>query len=284
VRDNLVREIHDAVARSSSPVEASVRPPATTPRELRAMQRDVLRKLRLSAGASVAEIGCGVGVLGVPIAQSSARYIGLDFAPRAVDVANERLRAAGVGERAHALCLDVLSVSRQALRELGCFDRVLVYAVLHYARSEREAVRFLQSTVDLLAPGGRALVGNVPLEDLQIDWVSSESAPRAPAQRLLETTRWLSSAGAGAVPLTRRWKVRRVIATALHIRRGAESFSLPRLPSNYVVPLTTTAVERWLGTLEGSFAYHWELPAPGVPLAHGRADLIVVRRCARARG
>jgi hypothetical protein len=38
--DNLVRDVHDAVAGSDSLVEASVRPPRTTPRELRAMGHD----------------------------------------------------------------------------------------------------------------------------------------------------------------------------------------------------------------------------------------------------
>jgi len=278
VSENLVRDVHDAVARSDSPVEASVRPAATTPRELRALQRDVRRKLALRPGVSVAEVGCGVGLLGVPVAERAGRYVGLDFAPQAIEVANEALRAAGVGDRACALCVDVLSIDREELRALGRFDRVLVYAVFHYARTEEEAVCFLKRTVELLAPGGRALIGNVPLEDLHADWMSIEPSPHGLIARLIAAARWVMSPGEAPVPLTRRWKARRTVETLWKSRSAGAGFAPVRLPSNYTLPLTTAAVERWLAALDGDFLHRWELPAPGVPLAFGRADLIILRR------
>lgn len=276
--ENLVRDVHDAVARSKSQVEASVRPPATSPRELRAMQRDVRRKLALRSGMSVAEIGCGVALLGVPIAERAGRYVGLDFAPEAVRVANERLGAARVGDRAHALCIDVLALAEDELAALGRFDRVLVYAVFHYARTDEEAVRFLQRTVELLNPGGRALVGNIPLEDLQADWIATEPAPQGLLARAIAAARWVMSPGTARVALTRRWKAHRTVEMLLKRGAAAEEFAPARLPSNYTLTLTTAAVERWLATLGGDLAHHWELPAPGVPLAPGRADLIITRR------
>ena len=223
----------------------------------------------------MAESGCGVGLIGVSVAEHAARYLGLDFSPQAVRVANERLRAAEVGDRARALCVDALAVGDRELEALGRFDRVLVYAVLHYARSEREAVRFLQLTVDLLAPGGRALVGNVPLDDLQVDWTAPDPDPQGLVARVIAVARWVMSPGTAPVPLTRRWKARRVVETMSKFRSPAESFAPTRLPPNYTPPLTTAAVECWLGSLEGDLTYHWELPAPGVPLVVGRADLII---------
>lgn len=285
--DNLVRDIHDAVASSEDPVEASIRPTGTTRRELRAMERDVLRKLRLDRSTSVAEIGCGVGLLGLPVAERAARYVGLDFAPRAVRVANERLRAAGLGDRAGVLCLDVLSIAEEELARLGRFDRVLMYAVLHYARNEREAVRLLRCAIDLLAPGGRVLVGNIPLEDLSIGWTAGERPSRGPLARLLAAGGWTVTAGS-AVPLTIGWKTRRTVETL--IKAGGHRFimarspgqvkvaSPARLPANYTLVLTTMAVERWLTTLDSGLTYRWALPAPSVPLAPGRADLIIEDR------
>jgi 2-polyprenyl-3-methyl-5-hydroxy-6-metoxy-1,4-benzoquinol methylase len=278
VTDNLVRDIHDAVAASEDPAQASVRPPHTSARQLRAMRRDVLRKLRLKRDMSVAEIGCGVGLLGVPIAARVARYTGLDFAPQAVRVANERLRAAGVGARAQALCLDVLSVEQQRLRELGRYDRVLLYAVLSCARSEREGICFLQRAVDLLAPGGRALVGNLPLQDLAVDWAPREPPPRGLPARAWAAARWIATPGTAPVALTRRWKLRRALTTALAPRAPVERFVPARLPDGYTVALSTETVERWLAAVEGEVSHHWQLPAPGVPLAAGRADLILLRR------
>jgi SAM-dependent methyltransferase len=278
--ENLVRDVHDAVAASASPAEASVRPPGTTPRELQAMRRDVLGKLRLDEpGISVAEIGCGVGLLGVPVAQRAGRYVGLDFAPQAVRVANERLQAAALGDRARALCLDVLS-SGEGLDELGRFDRVLMYAVLHYARDEREAALFLQRAFDLLAPGGRALIGNVPLDDLRADWRASERVPRGVPARLLAVGRWVATPGVAPVPLTRRWKARRVIEATIKRSSGSSGdlFAPARLPAGYTLTLRTGDVERWLAALDGDLTYRWQLPSPGVPLAPARADLIVLRR------
>jgi SAM-dependent methyltransferase len=275
--DNLVRDVHDAVAGSRSPAEASVRPPGTTPRQLVAMQRDVLRKLRLRRGTSVAEIGCGVALLGVPVARRAGRYVGLDFAPRAVQVANDRLRSAGRHHSAHVVCIDVLTAGREELQELGSFDRVLMYAVFHYARTEQEAMLFLQRTVDLLAPGGRALIGNVPLDDLGADWEAPDTVPQALIARLVALVRWVLHPGTGAVPLTRRWKARNVFETSLKGCSSGQRFAAARLPANYTLLLTTPAVERWLATVDGDFVHHWELPAPGVPLARGRADLIIVR-------
>jgi SAM-dependent methyltransferase len=279
VSDNLVRDIHDVVAASEDPAEASVRPPGTTRRELRAMRRDVLRKLQLRPGMSVAEIGCGVGMLGVPVAQRAARYVGLDFAPRAVQVANERLRAAGVGDRARALCIDVLGIADEDLDRLGHFDRVLVYAAFHYVRSEQEALRFLQRTVDLMAPGGTALVGNIPLADLGIDWTASERPPRGPIERLIAAGSWIATPGTAPVPLTPGWKARRTVETIIKARsrRPVDAFPPVRLPTNYTLTLTTVAIERWLAALDGDLTHRWRLPAPGVPLVHGRADLIVLR-------
>jgi SAM-dependent methyltransferase len=274
--DNLVRDVHDAVAGSDILAEAGVRPAGTTGREMRAMRRDALRKLRLDDQASVVEIGCGIGLLGLPVARRAGRYVGLDFAPRAVEVANTRLRAAGLTPRARVICVDVLSADRGMLKALGRFDRVLVYSVLHYARTDAEALRFLQSTVDLLAPHGRALVGNIPLEDLLIDWPSREPQAGLLA-RLLSATRWAARGGRAPVALTRRWKLRRLAEMALKVPSSATGFAPARLPSGYTISLTTAVVERWLAMLGEELVHHWELPAPGVPLASARADLIVSR-------
>lgn len=277
--DNLVREIHDLVATSEDPSQASARPPGTTSRELRAMRRDVLGKLRLSKGMSVAEVGCGICLLGVPVAKRAERYVGLDFAPRAVQVANERLQRSGVGDHARALCVDVLNITDEDLEQLGRFDRVLMYAVLHYARSEQEAVRLLRRTVDLLAPGGRALVGNIPLEDLAIGWTVEEYGRRGPLARLIVAGGWAATPGP-VVPLTFRWKARRTLETIVKAgsRRSVVAFAPARLPASYTLSLTTEAVERWLDLLGGDVTHRWELSAPGVPLAPGRADLVILRR------
>ena len=275
--ENLVRDIHDVAATSAIPAEASVRPSGTTSRELAAMQRDVLRKLALEPGMSVLEIGCGVAVIGLPVAERAARYVGLDFAPHAVDAANRRFLEAGLADKATAVNVDVLALGDTELRELGPFDRVLAYAVLHYARSEQETVRFLQVIHDLLASGGRALIGNLPLEDLRADWPAPPPQTPGLAARLAAVARWTTSAGKSPVPLTRGWKARYVVQSATKGRSRDPEFVSPQLPPNYTLPLTTAVFERWLAAFD-ELGHRWALPAPGVPLAAARADLILVRR------
>jgi SAM-dependent methyltransferase len=274
-----VREIHDAVARSPDHVQASVRPPGTTPRQLRAMTREVLRKLEVGPRTSVLEIGCGIGVLGLPVARTAASYVGLDFAPRAVEVFQARLTQAGLSGRARALCLDVLTASDAELRALGRYDRVLMYAVVHYARSDAEAHRFLEHTVALLAPGGRALIGNVPLEDLDVDWAPDVPASRTVPGRVVSWVRWAMAPPARSpVQLTRRWKMRRGLELALSSGRpDTARFTPAQLPPSYTVALTVSGIERSLADLGVTLRHRWSPPGPGVPLAAGRADLIIER-------
>jgi len=277
VSENLVRDIHDAVAGSDIPAEASVRPPGTTSRELAAMHRDVMRKLR-PEHSSVVEIGCGVALLGEPVARRAARYMGLDFAPQAVAAANRRFRDAGLAEKAVAVNVDVLALGATELRDLGRFERVLMYAVLHYARSEDEAVRFLRVVDALLASGGRALIGSLPLEDLQTDWPAPGDPEASRLARLAKSARWIATRGTAPVPLSRVWKARHLAQSAVRDRSREPRFASPQLPANYTLPLTTAAIERWLAGFGDDLRHRWLLPAPGVPLAAGRADLILVRR------
>jgi SAM-dependent methyltransferase len=279
VRQNLVREVHDAVARSPDHVEASARPAGTTPRQLRVMTREVLRKLEVGPRTSVLEIGCGIGVIGVPVAARAASYVGLDFAPQPVEVLRARLAQAGLDKRARALCLDVLTANDADLRELGRVDRVLMYAVLHYARTDAEARRFLERTVALLAPGGRALIGNIPLEDLGVGWTPAAPASRSLLSSTVSSVRWVAEPPSPSpMPLTRRWKMRRILELAMS-RGGPRSvgFTPPRLPAGYTAALTIEGIERWLADLGGPLRHHWSPPGPGVPLAAGRADLIIER-------
>ena len=88
--DNPVRILHDSVARSNDPVVASTRPASTTSTEMRRMVEDVIAKLEPD-GMTVIDIGCGTGVLGVPIARRAARYAGeADRARVAVAVGGPR--------------------------------------------------------------------------------------------------------------------------------------------------------------------------------------------------
>jgi hypothetical protein len=79
------------------------------------------------------------------------------------------------------------------------------------------------------------------------------------------------------VPLTRRWKARRAVERLIktHLESPVGDFTPMLMPEHHAIALSTAAVERWLASIDSVFTYRWELPAPNVPLAAGRADLIL---------
>src|SRR3954452_10343629 len=109
---DLVRTMHDDAARDPNPGVASVRPRGTTRLELRLLVRDVLRKLDVGAESSVLEIGCGVGVIGVPIARKVRRYVGVDLAEVALGVLATQLADAGLDHRAELHTVDFVAAPR----------------------------------------------------------------------------------------------------------------------------------------------------------------------------
>lgn len=232
--DNPVRILHDSVARSNDPVVASTRPASTTSTEMRRMVEDVIAKLEPD-GMTVIDIGCGTGVLGVPIARRAARYAGVDLSPEAVGVLSKLLPASDIR------CADV---TRDDLSYLGTFDRVLVYAVLHYVASEAEGERFVRRALELLAPGGHALIGNIPLP--------SGDLPHSVRQR-----------AAGLA-----WRARR------RVQHRPRRTVAGGIPAGYCLPLTRELIDSWLQRIP-TLRWRWVAPRVGVPLQRGRADLLI---------
>jgi len=272
---DLVKQMHDDVARSADPAEASVRPAGTSRLQLRCTIRDVARKLRVNATTSVLDVGCGIGVLGVPLAQRASRYLGVDFAPTAVEVCRERLAAAGTSEHASAECVDILG--GDAVPRLGAFDRVLLNAAIHFSRTDAEGQRFVSTVVENLAPGGLGMIGNVPLEDLRQDWPAALTDQGFLA-RLRSTAEWIASSGEPPVPLKPSWKLRYTLySRALHALPGGSDFRTGELPEGYAIPLTTARVEGWLSASGVPCTFVWTLPHPASSLVTARADLLIRR-------
>lgn len=233
---NPVRDLHDAVARSDDPVVASTRPATTTPLEMRRMVEDVVAKLR-PEGVSVVELGCGTGVLAGPIAALASAYVGVDMAGEAIRVLTERVPAAIVR------CADVVN---DDLSDLGVFDRVLVYATLHYVSTEGEGEHFVRSSLALLAPGGLALFGNLPIPAAEL--------PHSHRQR--------------AVALA--W------TAARRLQRRPHRSAVNSLPPGSALSLSRPLIESWLQGIPG-IRWRWLAPRAGTPMHRTRADLVVER-------
>ncbi|HXT19686.1 MAG TPA: methyltransferase [Thermoanaerobaculia bacterium] len=122
----------------------------------------------------------------------------LDVGPGCSDVATSIV--ALCGERGHSLVLvdsaemlaqlaDEAFVEKRAGRfpddhldwiaeRRGSFDAVLVYSVLHYVFVERDVFAFLDRALELLAPGGRLLLGDVPNQSMRKRFFSSAAGVR----------------------------------------------------------------------------------------------------------
>jgi SAM-dependent methyltransferase len=239
------------------------------------MVRDALRKLDLNASSEVLEVGCGTGIFAIPIARSAARYVGTDFAGEALGVLESSLTAMQPRAPFDLVRADFLNADLDELGWTAAFDRALMYAVVHYARSDDEGVEFLRRLTRCLRPGGRALVGNIPLTELSGDGPRIVGA--GGADRIRGLARWVAAQD----DVARRpagWKLRSIVLQTVRARLagGEPGFETAALPTGYTVELTRARVDGWLREVDG-VTHRWLLPAPGTPMHLSRADLVLVR-------
>ena len=111
----------------------------------------VARKLNLSPGDRLLDIGCGWGTMGIHAAQHyGARVIGVTLSEPQQRYATERARLAGVG--------DLVEFRVQDFRDItdAPFDAISSIGMAEHV-GRRSLPRYTQVIWDLLAPGGRFL-------------------------------------------------------------------------------------------------------------------------------
>ncbi|WP_194910419.1 non-ribosomal peptide synthetase [Catenulispora rubra] len=106
----------------------------------------------------VLEIGVGSGLLLAGIVDSVDEYWGTDFSAPAVDRLRAHLDQTPHGDRVR---LGVQAADDVTGLPPGGFDTVLINSVVQYFPSAAYLDRVLSQALDLLAPGGRLIVGDV---------------------------------------------------------------------------------------------------------------------------
>ncbi|MDE3070213.1 MAG: class I SAM-dependent methyltransferase, partial [Acidobacteriota bacterium] len=125
---------------------------ARTLAEAQAHKRDLIcRKLALSDGARLLDVGCGWGSLVIDAAQHyGVSAVGITPSPAQAALARERVRAAGVSEQVEIRLADYRDLAGErfdAIASVGMVEHVGAVQIDDYARR----------LAALLAPGGRLL-------------------------------------------------------------------------------------------------------------------------------
>jgi SAM-dependent methyltransferase len=136
----------------------------------------------------------------------------------------------------------------------GTFDRILVYSVVHYLLDAQSVRDFLDACFEVLRPGGRLLVGDIPNRDAK--------------NRFLESP--------GGQRFSRKWNER---SASLNADDGvaAKTFANLAAPANAF--LDDDFVLRFLRTTRERGFESYLLPqSASLPYGNTREDVLVVRR------
>ncbi len=121
----------------------------TTAAELAPVAEAVVEQAAISPGDDVVDLACGTGNAALLAAARGARAVGVDGAPRLLEVARERARDAGVTVDLRAGDLLALPIEDDAA------DVVLSVFGVIFAQDPLQALREVER---ILRPGGRALI------------------------------------------------------------------------------------------------------------------------------
>ncbi|QTD96744.1 non-ribosomal peptide synthetase [Streptomyces cyanogenus] len=126
--------------------------------EMRAWRDAVVERVRELGGGRVLEIGVGSGLLMAHLAEDVAEYWGTDFSAAVIDRLSAQVEAQGLSDRVRLRCqaADVTEGLPTAY-----FDTVLINSVVQYFPDGAYLARVIDRALDLLAPGGRVVVGDV---------------------------------------------------------------------------------------------------------------------------
>jgi len=131
------------------------------PQAQRAKYGRILDQLGLQAGARVLEIGCGWGGFAEQAARAGLRVKGLTLSREQLAFANQRLADAGLGAQAGCVLQDYRDEQQ---RHDGIVSIEMFEAV-----GERYWPRYFETLARCLAPGGRAVVQTIVIDDRLFD-------------------------------------------------------------------------------------------------------------------
>ncbi|OON69558.1 condensation domain-containing protein, partial [Streptomyces tsukubensis] len=126
--------------------------------EMREWRAAAVERIRAFGPRRVLETGVGSGLLLSELAGEVREYWGTDLSPVVVERLAGQVGRAGLAGRVELRCQAADDVSGLPV---GFFDTVVLNSVVQYFPDGRYLDRVLARAMDLLAPGGRIVVGDV---------------------------------------------------------------------------------------------------------------------------
>lgn len=208
----------------------------------KAVLMDIVRKLDLSGEDRFLDVGCNVGNLLIPLSFIAGSVLGVDHIG-CVQRLERRFPFADNVQLRSGNFLDLAFEDR--------YDKILIYSVLHYLSDATEVFAFVEKAVSLLAPGGKALLGDLP--------------------NISHKKRFLES------PHGRQFQIewQRQIA-AQPVLSETEELDLPK--DNELVEFNDRLILQIVGRLRELGFHAYILPQPShLPFGHSREDILIER-------
>jgi amino acid adenylation domain-containing protein len=119
---------------------------------------EVVDRILAEPPGQVLEIGCGTGMILLPVLPHAERYVGMDISPRALRYVADQLSASGLEPK-----VQLMERAAHELDALGDdqFDLIVLNSVVQYFPGEQYLTGVIESAWRLLRPGGRIVIGDV---------------------------------------------------------------------------------------------------------------------------
>jgi amino acid adenylation domain-containing protein len=103
----------------------------------------------------ILEVGCGSGLLLLPLASSTDRYVGTDISGKALESLATKTRTLPQ--------VELLQAPANEIAQIGSarFDLIILNSVVQYFPTVSYLLKVLDQCLELLAPGGRIFIGDV---------------------------------------------------------------------------------------------------------------------------
>ncbi|MFI1169901.1 AMP-binding protein, partial [Streptomyces sp. NPDC020801] len=126
--------------------------------QMRAWRDAAVERVLCWSPRRVLELGVGSGLLLAHIAGRVEEYWATDFSASVVERLRHQVRRAGLSDRVELRCQAADDLSGLAR---GGFDTVVLNSVVQYFPNERYLEQVLDGVWELLAPGGRVVLGDI---------------------------------------------------------------------------------------------------------------------------